>query len=184
MCQFAPSSSYALLPSMQIRWMKLQTPYGTTEVILRMEFRYEEWKSRNKNGNHGATTFRWLHTSIPSLMWDKAIHGHVFKSLLLLTFCYMQPTMTLPGYIKLDGGFMGSRNFPFFIRGENLKDPSLDRLVLWEEAKWRNLGQEFPEPWMRELTSLLLSFLIYKTRMLNLIIKSLFQVKDSNFSCG
>ena len=88
------------------------TPYWTTGVTLRMKFKYQEWKSRNKNarwvpGDHAVTTFGKLQTLIlilcevnaihwrrkrqptPGFNSKKAIHGHVFKLLLLLTFLYM-----------------------------------------------------------------------------------------------
>lgn len=103
----------------------------------------------------------------------------MFKPLLSLAFCFMELNMIPSGYIKLAGDFIGSRAFQFLTRGENLKDLSVNSLVLWREARWGNLGQDFPKHWIRELTSLLLSFLMYQTRMLNLITKAFFQVENS-----
>lgn len=106
-----------------------------------------------------------------------AIQLCMFKPLLSLAFCFME--CILSGYIKLAGGFRGSRAFQFLTWGENFKNLSVNSLVLWRESRWGNLGQEFPKHWIRELTSLLLSFLIYQTRMLNLIIQVFFQVENS-----
>lgn len=86
--------------------------------------------------------------------------------------------MILAGYIKLARGFMGSRISPFFTSRENSR-PLYQLTGPDGRDQLKKFGLRFPEPWMTELTSLLLSCLIYKTRMLNLIIKAPFQVENS-----